>query len=293
MKVDLHNLRGTVAELTSLLDQAHASDKVAEEKKSASQTQGACGCFIAIFAGFGSFVMLAEANGDPVGYLALLVLVVSVVVAIRGFTQANHFAQFDLDDRKLETVRSLIQYLEADLAPQAEVRSMVDFRPVQEQRFRTESGTDGSTFYGPITTSSYSQTWLDFQVRLVDRTSLRIVIDRSSKRKVKPKKKGRRKVKDRSLDVVKIQVRTAAGRYPDLSGVENFLGETPEGFRLRQFQGEGDTVKLVCTTPFESKLSYRGQEIVQREGLVEGHKVLGLVVCLFRALKAHKASSIG
>ncbi|MBI3928688.1 MAG: hypothetical protein HY319_24320 [Armatimonadetes bacterium] len=291
MKVDRHDLKGTCIRLLELLAQAHASDKAAEKEKKRGSTVGCTGCLLT-FAAFPVLGLMLDADGSAIPGIVLVVL--GLGAAGWGWRHYSTYDAFDLDDHKLGAVRRCLELLQVDMRPEGEVTAVVDFRKADTDPFLQHKETVGSSPFGDVMAYQYRQPWLELQGRLLDGTGYSLEIVRLLKSKVKPKKKGRRKVKSLIQDRISVQLRTQSAHYPDVSPlIDSLPAQLPAQLRIRSLQAQGDRVQACFETPVATRLEYRSTSEQNVEHLGSADSLVGALVFLYRGLKQVKAGAVG
>lgn len=289
MKQDLHELRGTCAELTEIFRVAGVSDKRAERNTTIGCVTGFLGFF-----GFFFGVSIAMEAESPIGW-GITVLFLCMTAWGAWFYNKN--SKFDIEDDKLELVTRLIPLLQTDTKENQALSVKIDFRPASYEtaEFVLEEKALGGSVYGEIKSYKISQKWLELQGRLVDGTAYKLELERLGKSKVKPKKKGRRKVKSRLQERITVSLRPSVARYPDLDKIKEKLPkEPPNSLKVSSLRAEPNQVRATFITPLASKFTYRAQ--LEEEGwdhIASADNLAGALVYLYRGLKGLKAETIG
>ncbi len=274
MKVDVHHFENKPTPLLRRFEAAQVTDKEAERKLRLFRV-GCVGFAVATAASF--FLAI---NYPWLFALSALLLTVVVVFAI----QARKYTQYDLDDRKLETVVRLLQMLRVDTPPDEDVKLAVDFRDYRKggkQLSRQSSGVFNSE-----TSYKYSHGWLDLSGILADGNGFRLAVTESIYRKERKKRKYT-KVKERIQGLVTVEVRLKVSRYGDPQAVMTALEQAPSPAPLVlkkiRVRGRKLAVSLVTEWAMKTKGRY-GPEQHGQEHLIDGDAVLGALLWVYNAL---------
>ncbi|MGE0489801.1 MAG: hypothetical protein AB7S38_11390 [Vulcanimicrobiota bacterium] len=280
MKVDRHELKGTPEHLLSFFAEAARSDKEAEKKKWLGGGLLGCGCLALFFLWplvIGSFVALfsLQFNGATAGGILVSALVLAALIG--GFRIFKQASEHDLDDQRLALVQAVLKHLSVDLPTGKELDLVVDFR-----------ATDTSSFLqtGDVNTGSFSQPWLKLQGRFLDGTAFSIGIDQLIKKKTKYKRKGS-KIKRKVAERLTVELKASPRAYPDLSTINNFLGNPPARLRTATVKGAGPRLKAVFLT--QQAMPYVEPATV---GVSQADTLLEGLVFLYRGMRRLKADSI-
>lgn len=266
MRVDRYAFQDPVAPLLARFERAGASDKAAERLKSRWTGFGWLGFALLVGSIIGGF-----AAGVPALFvLALLGLALAVV----SFVKASRHGRYDLDDRKLASVRRLLALLRADIPAEWPVAIEVDFRPYDKAGELLEKA--GGRF-GPKA-FRYRQRWLQLRANLADGTALVATLSDRVSRKEKPKRK-RRKVRESFVSIATLSLRLDK-RYGDAGAAASRLaGTSPDpAWRLRFCRGRGRVLKATLATP-------AGRRVRDRTTTESGMDQIGSADTLLRSLR--------
>lgn len=279
VNVDRHEIKGTPEHLLSLFAEAARSDKEAEKNRWLGGGLLGCGCAAMFFLWplvIGSFAALFSLQFNNSMAVELFISVLMLAAIIGGYRIFKKADRYNLDNQRLALVQGVLKHLSVDLPPAKELDMVVDFR-----------ATDTTPFLqtGDIGTGSFSQPWLKLQGCFLDGTAFSIGIDQLVKKKTRYKRKGS-KIKRKVAERLTVELKASPRAYPDLSTINNFLGDPPARLRAT-VKGAGPRLKAVFMT--ERAMPYVDPASV---GVTQADTLLAGLVFLYRGMRRLKADSI-
>jgi hypothetical protein len=252
VKAEAHAFDGPVAEILGRLEEAQASDGLAE-KQTKRYSNWFVGCLVFGLIGWLplAFVGTALDTSTPI-LLSPLSLVAAVVFRVLQVLARRH----DVDDRRLETAARLLRMLGADTAEGASAELKLDLRGyLKAGRLVEKQGG----FFSSVKTWKSSFPWLQLTGALVDGTRYQIGVVDTIGRKTKSKRKYK-KVKERfrSQIVLKLRLRPRAGAVePIVAALE--AAEPPSPLSRVAVKGSGQLLEVRLATPpaVQTKGRYR------------------------------------
>ena len=159
---------------------------------------------------------------------------------VGGIVVYAWYRRYDLDDRKVATLRTVVTMLRADVPSAGRVHVDVDFRDYRKGRLvRKEGG-----FFSSHKSYVYAHPWLTVESPLADGSRLRLSVDDHVKRKEKSKRKWT-KVRESARSRVAITLRLGKG-HADAAAVAARLQATsaPAQSSLLSVQARGRTLAV-------------------------------------------------
>ena len=233
-------------------------DKATESKKSILLVSGV----VSVFALFGAFVI----SSMLLGGLA--------IVAIGGIG-AYYYSinDDDIEDRKLNLARWLVDTLKPELKANRPVQLDLDFRGYDNPK------TDGS--------------WMTLAMTLEDGVGLRLSISTHFKRKTRAKRKYT-KIKDKLHERVSLTFVAPKGRSFDPAGKDRFKSHPVPKLQLRSVKISPKAATIVYSTPQMQRVSGRGGwSNVGLDNLVQGSTSVAAIIASYRALGVAAGSAAG
>ncbi len=269
---------GKPAELIEALGKLWGQDKLMEQRM-----RWARNSFIAfiilMFISF--FIVAATGQNWLIAPMILGVIVSGVLWAV--------YHGYNLDDRRILTPLKLLEVLQADIPPQTPVRLMVSFEDYRKHGRKLE---EDKSFWKGTGRSKYEDTWLEAEGWLAEKTRFRLTLTQRVARAEKRKRKYT-KCKERMRESVTLQLRPNPKLYPAL---DRFRGQFSVGERVAELSVEsaqvvGRSVLLVAEADLYTKVSGRGTSETGTENLIQGQKLLMLMVAAFDRLNGCRATA--
>ncbi len=186
----------TVRTLIGTDDEIQAHIKELETSDKSSENTWKYGCGVALIGGLGLFVPTIM-NAHPPSW-AKAIAIVAVIAGLIVFAKGR---SGDIDDSRYQALERLHRFLSGDCDPKATYRYILDLRPYTHQAFYSHSEKFGGLFSLPKGKVEYFDcTVIDGQVQLRDGTSLKVNVDRLTKRTTRTKRSysGKTKTKVKS-----------------------------------------------------------------------------------------------
>lgn len=266
MKKALHRLSEPADALLARLEDAATRDKRAEKN-----VKIGCGAlaFVAI-GGFIGLTMLADATGNKLVYLGLLVVVPVIVFIVR---ETGH----DVDDRKIAAAADLVRTLRADVPAAENVQLALDLR--EYTKGGTKVTDPAQKKQKGVTVEKYQQQWLEVRTTLADGTQIDASITDRISRKSKPKRKYT-KVKEAFVSDVTLGLRLDK-RYGEAEPIAERMirGAELDNCEERARTGKGRNLYVAVRTPSAVRVNSRSSpaQFHSVERLGSGRTVLALL----------------
>ncbi len=185
-----------------------------------------------------------------VGFILTAALFVAMSVCSK---KGLSFGTLDLQDRRYELVRNLLQRLRKDIAPEEPVTLEVDFHPADDP-----SNLTGRGRVGTWNAESFVQRWLSLQVRVLDGTHLRLGMEErlQLRSRTKTNRRGKRKTKNKQKGtaLLHVQLRVKPERHPQLAQLGS-LAKTavrlPKDVKLVRLDVAADRLSLRAVMPLD------------------------------------------
>lgn len=235
MKIDRYEFEEPADALLARIATFHASDKEAEKALARWQA----GCLVCVLGLFASFFAVSA-----MGPLLVPIPVVLGVIGIVTLWKMSHHGEKNLEDRKLESARKVVQVLRADIPAAQPVRLEIDFRDYQSASGRTGAG-------------DYEQTWLKATTALADGNAVALGVGEDVKRKERSKRKYT-KVKERIVGEASVDIRLAR-QYGDAAAAAERLRSLPPpaGYQVADVRGTGRRLHATLRTEPCLRLKHR------------------------------------
>lgn len=269
---------GKPAELVDALGKLWGQDKLVEQRM-----RWARNSFIAfiilMFISF--FIGAATGHAWLAGLMILGVVVSGILWAV--------YHGYNLDDRRILTPLKLLEVLQADIPPQTPVRVMVSFADYRKHGRKLE---EDKSFWKGTGRSKFEDTWLELEGWLAEKTRFRLTLTQRVSRAEKRKRKYT-KCRERLRESVTLQLRpnpklyTALDRFP----AQFATGIPVPSLRVESVRVAGRGVLVVAEGGTYTKLSGRATSEIGTENLIDGQKLLMLMVAVFERLNRCRAAA--
>ncbi|MCA9796768.1 MAG: hypothetical protein KC910_33390 [Candidatus Eremiobacteraeota bacterium] len=280
MKVDRHTLRGTPANLLTTLDGAAISDKAAESRMWYGGAAAGISCISLFFLwplGLGAALALSSGKVNFKVFLGLMAVIVPALLVFFGVRYYLTASEEDLDDARLEMLRSLLEHLRHDLPPSKELELTVDFRQTDQAPFLVS---------GEMALGAFRQTWLVLQGRFLDGTAFKLQVEQLVKKKTKPKRRGN-KIKLKTRERLTLDLKASPRVYPPLDGLEQMAGSPPANLAQTRVQTSGHRVKAMLLT----RRAGPGGNLASL-GISQADTLLSGLVYLYHGMRVLKSKAV-
>lgn len=199
------------------------------------------------------------------------------------------YHKMNLDDRRILTPLKFLEVLQTDIPPRDPVKLVVSF---EDYRKHGKALAQQKIFWSSVKRSKYEDTWLHVEGWLAEKTRFRLLVTQrvglTEKRKRKYTKRS-----ERVQETVTLHVRPNPKLYPALDRfpVQFAPQEMVAGLQIVSARTSGRSVLLVAETGVYRKLSGRGTSETGSEHLIQGHKLLMLMVAAFERLNRCRATA--
>lgn len=262
------------------IEQAAREDTAAEASKKKNGIAG-CAFFAGAFLGLFLTGPLSDRLDSSWPFLVNLGLAVTAIVF---WVRTWRASREDLDNRKLDSVRKLLQMLHVDMTSEKKALLEVDFRGYGKVGPVTKGGWTGGE-----RRLSFVQPWLKLDATLADGSRLRVGVVDAVGRKERKKRKYT-KIKERFTTKVAVVVRVTE-RQGEAEALAKAFTERqpPRGLRLRGAAGRagrlvvsfaGDPVVRVGRSTFGTDSAV--------EGITAGDELIGAVAWVYAGLAPKK-----
>lgn len=264
MKVDNYHFESKLLPLLRRLEEAQATDAVAERKV---KLFGGLGCGVGLLAVVTFFVLV----DSGVSLLSFAFPFALAVAAFYFLAKMGKHMDYDLDNRKLACAVGLLRMLRADTPTQADVVLDLDLREYGKGGEQVESRNEGS-----VSIERFRHPWLSLRGVLADGTRYQLSVAETVDKKEKPKRK-QNKVKERTRGEVQLQLRPKPDRYGEPSAIVAAMKTTAPKppLQLKKLRAAGPRIVAGFVTGQHVKISARrgsgehGQEnLVERDALL-------------------------
>lgn len=254
----------------------HQADKVAERRK---KRLGILGIVLAVVTFF-TFFAAGPAESPVLFGVAAGLLVLTIV----SFVLRSVFGRADVDDRKLDVPRHLLETLRSEILDKRLVKLWMDFGSYENAK-KLE---DTTKWYNKTGTLRFVRPWLRMTFTLLDGTEVALHARTSCKRKQKQKRKYT-KMKDTVIDEVSVFVKPPKDKSLDPAAADRAraalsggAGVVPRGVKVKPRV-------LLATFRCGPGLRIRGRggwSSQSLEALLDGRQALMLVLFAVRAMRA-------
>ena len=268
--------KATLATIRREIEALHTSDKAAEvkKKKFTHWSMGLIGgAVLTLVVG----AMLAGVTGLPIPFLAFPLFIAGAITLILR----SRAGRCDVDDRKLDVVRAILDTLGPEMHLKRPVGINLDFHGYHRSKPVSKNLSWGSG------TRVFAKRWLHLSFCLLDGTAVAVHATSHVKRKSKAKRKYT-KVKDRIVDEIDIYFKLGQGRQlePD-DAAARIRAAIPAatGLTIRAVSGKPRGAHVSLRTAPAMRFSGRGgwsQRDLTR--LADGPKVVRALIGAYRGL---------
>jgi hypothetical protein len=279
-----YNNRALTAEILADMDQLEALDKVYEFKERACKIGMISGLVVG---GLGLLLVFVLAGNAPLGWLPVLP-VAAFLLAGLAVMRWRVCRRFNLDNRRYQLVRQLIQYLSKDISSGQPYRVSIDFNHYRQAKYCT--ARQGGGILSSATLSSYKLPWLMFEGTFVDGNRFCLSLTMVAKyRSVRKRKytKVREVFREEVLLKLRVKPRPYRGveQWPALVAHPPFAPEE-HGLRFNGARMRGAWLVLSAIT--DRQVRMRGRSGTTGENatdlLASRHGILGMFLACYNAL---------
>ena len=265
----LYQQNAPIPVIVKELEELFASDKIIER-------------WIKIYTVILIFAVLIFIAGIAVFHylvpIAIALLIFSIVQLVR-------YNKKNLEDRKLLTGLKLAQIIGVDLKKNTPLQLAISFEDYQKH---------GKTLRGNSQLGKFLDTWFQAHGRLADNTVFDISVHQKVTRKERRKRKYT-KVKEAIQEIVSLQLKPVAEDFPKLDqfpqeirNQQQEVGRKMLPFDISRAEVRNGTVRLAAITARYMKTTGRSNSETGKENLIDGDRLLMLLLATYAALRRCK-----
>jgi hypothetical protein len=210
---------------------------------------------------------------------------VAIVILIFSIVQLVRYRRKDLEDRKLLTGLKLAQIIGVDLKKNSSLQLAISFEDYLKH---------GRALRGTSQLGKFFDTWFQAHGRLADNTVFDISVHQKVSRKERRKRKYT-KVKEAFQEIVSLQLKPVAEDFPKLEQFPQAIRQQQQEagrkmlpFDISRAEVRNGTVRLAAVTARYMKTSGRSNQETGKENLIDGDRLLMLLLATYAALRRCK-----
>ena len=219
--------------------------------------------------------------GDLVGGSAQNLIPIGIVIFIFSIVQLVRYNRKNLEDRKLLTGLRLARIIGVDLKKNTPLQIAISF----ENYLKHGRALKGNSQWG-----KFFDTWFQAHGRLADNTVFDISVSQKVTRKERRKRKYT-KVKEAIQEIVSLQLKPVGEDFPKLDQFPQVIRQQQQEagrkmlpFDISRAEVRNGTVRLAAVTAHYMKTSGRSNQETGKENLIDGDRLLMLLLATYAAL---------